>query len=244
MKQNEAVIITLEKLGGIATLGQLYQETMKIKDCVWKTKTPFASIRRIVQLDKNIYRIKPGLYGLMKYKTQNELKGFVAETSKNKNSTEIIEFNHSYYQGLLIAIGNLKGFQTFIPNQDKNKRFIDSNLGAIRTLNDIPQFSFPTTVQRSSTIDVIWFNERKMPDSFFEVEHSTDIQNSLLKYYDLQDFYSKFYIIGAKERLNEFIKKINYHAFTKIKSRIEFKNYEFVSNLHTKIYEISEIGNL
>jgi len=72
MKQNEAVIITLEKLGGIATLGQLYQETMKIKDCVWKTKTPFASIRRIVQLDKNIYRIKPGLYGLMKYKTQNE----------------------------------------------------------------------------------------------------------------------------------------------------------------------------
>ncbi len=84
-----------------------------------------------------------------------------------------------------------------------------------------------------------------MPDSFFEV-HSTDIQNSLLKYYDLQDFYSKFYIIGAKERLNEFIKKINYHAFTKIKikSRIEFKDYEFVSNLHTKIYEISEIGNL
>src|SRR6266542_466653 len=244
MKQNEAVIITLEKLGGIAALGQLYQETMKIKDCVWKTKTPFASIRRIVQLDKNIYRIKPGLYGLMKYKTQNDLKGFVAETSKNKNSTEIIEFNHSYYQGLLIAIGNLKGFQTFIPNQDKNKRFIDSNLGAIRTLNDIPQFSFPTTVQRSSTIDVIWFNERKMPDSFFEVEHSTDIQNSLLKYYDLQDFYSKFYIIGAKDRLYEFIKKINNHDFTKIKSRIEFKDYEFVSNLHTKIYEISEIGNL
>lgn len=44
MTQNEAVILTLEKLGGIATLGQLYQETMKIKDCVWKTKTPFEII--------------------------------------------------------------------------------------------------------------------------------------------------------------------------------------------------------
>jgi hypothetical protein len=97
---------------------------MKIKDCVWKTKTPFASIRRIVQLDKNIYKIKPGLYGLVKYKTQNELKGVVTETSKNKNSKEIIEFNHSYYQGLLITIGNLKGFQTFIPNQDKNKNLL------------------------------------------------------------------------------------------------------------------------
>lgn len=48
MKQNEAVILALENLGGLATLGQLYQETMKIENCTWKTKTPFASIRRIV----------------------------------------------------------------------------------------------------------------------------------------------------------------------------------------------------
>ena len=47
MKQYEAVIQTLEKLGGVATLGQLNQEVFKIKDCEWKTKTPFASIRRI-----------------------------------------------------------------------------------------------------------------------------------------------------------------------------------------------------
>ena len=30
------------------------QEVFKISGCEWKTKTPFASIRRIVQLDKNI----------------------------------------------------------------------------------------------------------------------------------------------------------------------------------------------
>ena len=54
MKQNEAVINTIEKLGGIATLGQLNQEVFKILECEWKTKTPYASIRRIVQLDKNI----------------------------------------------------------------------------------------------------------------------------------------------------------------------------------------------
>ena len=57
MKQNEAVLMTIEKLGGIATLGQINQNIFNIKDCEWKTKTPFASIRRIVQLDKNIYRI-------------------------------------------------------------------------------------------------------------------------------------------------------------------------------------------
>jgi hypothetical protein len=59
MKQKEAVLLTLEKLGGVATLGQLNHETMKIQACVWKTKTPFASIRRIVQVEKDIYKIKP-----------------------------------------------------------------------------------------------------------------------------------------------------------------------------------------
>ena len=33
MKQYEAVLLTMEKLGGIATLGQLNQEVMKISDC-------------------------------------------------------------------------------------------------------------------------------------------------------------------------------------------------------------------
>jgi hypothetical protein len=45
MKQHEAVIQTLERLGGQATFAVLYREVMKIKNCKWETKTPFASIR-------------------------------------------------------------------------------------------------------------------------------------------------------------------------------------------------------
>lgn len=55
MKQYEAVIETLDKLGGVATLGELNREVFKITDCEWKTKTPFASIRRIVQKTKGIF---------------------------------------------------------------------------------------------------------------------------------------------------------------------------------------------
>lgn len=54
MTQAQAVIETIEALGGIATLNQINQNIFKIKDCVWKTKTPFASIRRIVQLTDGI----------------------------------------------------------------------------------------------------------------------------------------------------------------------------------------------
>ena len=55
MKQYEAVIETLKRLGGCATFGQLNQEVFKIEDCTWNTKTPFASIRRIVQDRKEIW---------------------------------------------------------------------------------------------------------------------------------------------------------------------------------------------
>jgi len=83
MNQNDAVLLTLEKLCGVATLGQLNQEVFKITDCEWKTNTPFASIRRIVQLNKRIYKIKPGLYGLVEFKNALESKGIIVETEKN-----------------------------------------------------------------------------------------------------------------------------------------------------------------
>ena len=239
MKQNEAVIITLEKLGGVATLGQLNQEVFKISDCEWKTKTPFASIRRIVQLDKNIYKIKPGLYGLSKFKTVNESKGIIQETEMNKNSKEVIDFNHSYFQGLLITVGNLKKLKTFIPNQDKNKLFLTKKLADIRTLNEIPQFSYSKLVQRSSTIDAIWFNDREMPHSFFEVEHSTDIQNSLLKFNDLQDFHSRMVIVADNKRRDEYLKKIKYSSFTDLnkENRVSFMDYETLSRQYESIIE-------
>jgi hypothetical protein len=237
MKQHEAVILTLEKLGGFATLGQLNEEVFKIDECKWNTKTPFASIRRIVQTNENIYKIKPGLYGLVKLKKQNENKGIIVETEKNKNSKEIIEFNHSYFQGLLIKIGNLKGLKTFIPNQDKNKLFLTEKLGEIRTLNEIPKYSYNNLVSRSSTIDVIWFNERMMPDSFFEVEHSTDIQNSLLKFNDLQDFYSRMFIVADKRREDEFKKKILYSSFNNLNKRVLFLGYEELNKQYEHLIE-------
>jgi hypothetical protein len=235
MKQGDAVILTIEKFGGIATLGQLYQEVLKVKDCEWKTKTPFASMRRIVQTNSEIYKIKPGLYALKKYKTKFDNEGIIVETEKNKSVEEVITFNHSYYQGLLIHIGNLKNYLTYIPNQDKNRKFLNTELAKIRTLQKLPEYSFPELVSRSSTIDVIWINERRMPNSFFEIEYSGDIQNSLIKFNDLQDFYTKMYIVADKARKAEFDKKLNYSVFRDINKRVKFLDYVSL----TKLYEIT-----
>ncbi len=239
MKQYEAVIETLDKLGGIATLGELNREVFKIKDCEWKTKTPFASIRRIVQQTKGIYKIKPGLYGLEKYRKQLEDRGIIVETEKNKDSDNVKTFNHTYYQGILLIIGKYHNMQTFIPKQDKNKRFYDgTRLQDISTLKEMPSYSYPQIVKRSSTIDTIWFNERNMPHSFFEIEHSTDIQNSLLKFNDLQDFYVRMTIVADIKRKAEFEYKMHFHAFDdlRLNKRVSFLSYDSL----IKQYEMEE----
>lgn len=228
MTQAQAVIETIEALGGIATLSQINQKIFEIKDCTWGTKTPFASIRRIVRHTEGIYPVKKGLYALESHRKQLEQIGIFVQTEKNKESEEVKTFNHAYYQGLLLEIGKMRHLSTFVPDQDKNKKFLTTPLGELRTLNTIPQYSFSSIVKRSSTIDVIWFNSNNLPHSFFEIEHSTDIQNSLLKFNDLQDFYARMVIVADEKRHQEFQSKLSYAAFERLlkEKRVAFLSYD------------------
>lgn len=79
------------------------------------------------------------------------------------------------------------------------------------------------------------FNERSMPTHFYEVEHTTDIKNSLSKFYELQDFFSSFYIVANSHRKNEFKDKINASIFSPIKNRVEFITYDKVASLHSNL---------
>lgn len=232
MKQYEAVIQTLERLGGQATLAELYTEVMKIKDCHWGTKTPFASIRRIVQTRPEIFKVRPGLWALRSYKAKLGL----TEVERSVESGA----SHSYYQGLLVIIGNLRGFKTFVPQQDRNKLCVNKPLSQLRTLQDIPPFSYDSIVERSATIDVIWFNARQLPNSLFEVEHATDIQNSLVKFCDLQDFYTRMVIVADESRQREFEHKLAYRAFAEIKGRVNFLGYNALVKQYE--YEVLKAG--
>lgn len=240
MIQNQAVIETIEKLGGIATLNQINQNIFKIEDCKWHTKTPFASIRRIVQQNADIYKIKPGLYALESHRQELEGNGILVQNEHNQDSEIVRTFNHAYYQGLLLEMGKMRHLDTFVPDQDKHKQFLNhAELGDLRTIQELPEYSFPKLVKRSSTIDVIWFNDRHMPHSFFEIEHSTDIQNSLLKFNDLQDFAARMVIVADEKRHNEFISKMGYAAFHQLaeKKRVSFLSYESLGKQYEQEFE-------
>lgn len=230
MKQHEAVILAMKQNGGYATLGQLYQAALKIPNCKWGTKTPFATIRRIVQTHDVFFRVRPGLWALT-----SEKKKVMLLFSNEKVSEKEREYSHYFFQGLVVEIGNLKGFQTIVPSQDKNKPFAQHKLGDVTTASKLYEFTYDEVLRRALTIDVTWINTRKYPNSFFEIEHSTNIYNSLLKFVEFQDFRINFYIVADNQRHAEFESKIALSSFAPIKPFVKFWDYDAVSELHTKI---------
>lgn len=232
MNQQQAVIQAMQDNGGYATLGHLYHSALKVPGAQWGTKTPFASIRRIVQTNPQFFKIKPGLWALTAQR-ESVLKKLSLAVTVSAAKTEA--FNHTYYQGLIVEIGNFKSYQTFVPHQDKNQKFLEKKLSEIASLPQFHAFTYDHLLKRARTVDVTWFNERGFPDAFFEVEHSTDIQNSLLKFLEFQDFRIKFRIVADAARFKEYQDKLNKTAFVPIRSLVEFVDYEGLSNLHTKM---------
>lgn len=231
--QEQQVIEVLRSAGGYATLRRLNE---LVDFSTWGTKTPEASVRRIVQNSAQIFKVQPGLWAL------NEMRDVVLQRFDlklgNKKSEE--QFSHGYYQGLLVEIGKFRRLTTYVPAQDQNRLFIDKKLGDITDTTELPDFTSDVLKRRARTIDVIWFNERNMPSDFYEVEHTTDIKNSLTKFYELQDFNAGFFIVGDASRRKEYEDKLHVSMFSPIENRVQFLNYTQVVDLYEGLKKVDE----
>lgn len=230
--QEQQVIETLRREGGFATLRRL-NETVDFS--LWKTKTPEASVRRIVQNSKQIFKIRPGLWALEE--NRDEVLRMFELKPGNKQSEE--QFSHGYYQGLLVEIGKFRHLKTYIPAQDQNRKFIGQRLGDITDTTELPTFTYDSLLRKAKTVDVIWFNERQMPTDFYEVEHTTDIKNSLTKFYELQDFHAQFFIVADEIRRKEYEDKLHVSMFDAIEQRVKFLEYKKVVDMYEGITRIS-----
>lgn len=227
MKQKEYVMQAMEKNGGYATLREL---NGSIDFSEWGTKTPYASVRRIVQTNKEFFRIQSGLWGLADRKQDVLRKLDICEEDKKT----IIDFTHGYIQGIITEIGNLKKYTTYVPPQDKNRKFLENKLCDVASISEIYNFTYPEILKYAKTVDVIWFNERKLPNAFYEVEHTTDIKNSLDKFYELQDYRAKFYIVAAQERKRQYEDIISKSIYREIKNIVNFVSCETVIKQYEK----------
>lgn len=229
MYQHEAVEAVMKNNGGYATLKRLYEKAPHVEGSEWGTRTPNASIRRIVQQKDRFFRIRPGLWALEEYR--NGLPDHLSPDSESPDEEET--YSHTYFQGLLAEVGNIRASETWIPSQDKNQAFLDRTLADVRSLEQIPKFGYESLVNRTRTVDVVWFNRREMPHSLLEVEFSTDFQNSLHKFLDLRDYYANFVIVADETREGQFTKRLSQSGFEPIRDRVDFFTFEDVSKLHS-----------
>ena len=230
--QEHQVIETMRREGGFATLRRLNEI---VNFSTWKTKTPEATVRRIVQDSKQIFKIQPGLWALEEFR-EDVLRRLELKLG-NKQSEE--QFSHGYYQGLLVEIGKFHHQMTYVPAQDQNRKFINQRLGDITDTIELPAFTYDKLLKRARTVDVICFNERHMPSNFYEVEHTTDIKNSLSKFYELQDFYADFHIVADTSRKKEFDDKLHVSMFEAIEKRVKFVDYDRVVAMYEGITKVN-----
>lgn len=231
--QELQVIEAMRREGGFATLRRL---NAVMDFGTWKTKTPEATVRRIVQYSDKIFRIRPGLWALEECRDQ-ALRLLDLQPGNRQSEHQ---FSHGYYQGLLVEIGRYRRFTTYVPAQDKNRLFVGQRLGDLTDTQTLPAFTHAELMKRARTIDVIWFNERVMPSDFYEVEHTTDIKNSLSKFYELQDFHAGFYIVGDSHRRKEFEDKLHASMFASIEKRVKFLDYDRIVQMYKGLTSVSQ----
>ena len=73
------------------------------------------------------------------------------------------------------------------------------------------------------------------PKAVFEVEHSTDIKNSLIKFAELEDFRVETKIVADEHRKREFEQVMGSRVFEAVHRLVGFMSYQQVSEMSESI---------
>ncbi len=218
--------------GYLASLQHIYKEFPKYRALTGKT--PFKTIQERVQRDPRFTRIGLGIYALTEY--LDKLPTSPSPQSKEQEK----EQTHYSIQGMLLEIGNTEGFDTYSPN--KNAIFDNKPLMQIMTISEFPNFTYPNIIQSVRFIDVLWFNARGFPAFAFEVEITPQFRNSLLKFSELSDFNTVFYLIAEAENQNKYQREISRAVFREIKGSSLFKTCDQVRDMYLKSIEKQRVS--
>ena len=144
-------------------------------------------------------------------------------------------------QTLLGGIGDAKGFDIWIPSNDRGK--LDWNLTARFGIRDSLPPSFIPIREIAEGIDVIWMERGgERPAAFYEVEHSTPVYSGLLRFNDVHLMLPmptlRFGIVSNDERRALSIRQMSRPTFRQVGSM----NSAHFSSIATYLIGIEECG--
>ncbi len=131
-------------------------------------------------------------------------------------TTVVPDFSHSQIQTFIGSIGMMKGYDVWIPVNDRNK--LDWNLTDKFLCRDRLPSRYEPIDDVVREIDVVWLKRGASEASaMFEVEHSTQIYSGLLRFNDLHlrepNLRPKFSIVANGIRRALFLRQINRPTF-------------------------------
>lgn len=127
-----------------------------------------------------------------------------------------MDLSHSQVQTLLGAIGATKGYDVWIPTQDRPK--LDWSLTSQFECRPASSCEYQSVTHLIQGIDVVWLGKGSSDlKALFEVEHSTTIYSGLLRFNDVHlvapELRPTFSIVADDVRRDSFVRQLNRPTF-------------------------------
>lgn len=159
-----------------------------------------------------LYLAKAGRFNLEGQFGWSQLDHMVGTSGKGV----VPDFSHSQIQTMLSSIGTMKGFDIWIPKNDRGK--LDMTLGVGMTLRESLPSGLKDIAEIAEEVDVLWIERgSNRLNGLFEVEHSTTIYSALLRFNDIHltvpSLSQSFRIVANDMRRSVFVRQLNRPTF-------------------------------
>ena len=168
----------------------------------------------------------------------------LAQSLSASKLRDSLSLTHTQVQTMLASIGNLKGFDVWVPASDSGK--LDWSLSEqFQLRNTIPPGN-EEVEPILSEIDVLWVERGKSSiEGLFEVEHSTPVYSGLLRFNDVlltNPNVTRFSVVANSTRRSVFSRQVFRPTFRRsgLSKLVSFLEYPNVLDWHSRLREMSK----
>ncbi len=228
----DVVADALRELGGQAHLSEINKK-LKSHPKTATNPTWRDTIRRVVRQYKIFQPVPPersGVYRLLEIAQ--------AQPESQNLDPSNVEISHGIAQGMLVTLGSIYGYETFVPTHDQTTRdFQGTKLMDLVSLKNCDDIFQGPNLSKIREIDAMWFGEDDyglFPVYAFEVEHTTKVKSGLDRLLKIPKRYAvRLFVVGpGEEERNLFDRFVNQTPFRSHRDRFIFRLYSQLESIY------------
>jgi len=206
---------------------------------VFRNLSPAGDGQYKVQVYDQLSGIELYIANAGRFNVESYIGWQILELAIAEKHDAIPTLTHHQVQTLLGLIGSKKGYDIWIPQNDRAR--LDSSFSGTCTLSSELPVSLNPIKEIVENIDVIWIKKGAAASAFFEVEHSTPIYSGLLRFNDVWLLgplpNTRFGIVSNDERRELFVRQINRPTFKSsgLSECCNFFEYQNVFNWYRRL---------